>query len=80
MWLAAAQGLASKYAAKAKTILQGDKTMARKAMSVAAAGRKGGKTTLERHGPEFYSKIGRKGGRTLKRLIARGRQAEERPG
>jgi len=55
-------------------------TMARKAMSVAAAGRKGGRTTLERHGPEFYSKIGRKGGRTLKRLIARGRQAEEQPG
>jgi general stress protein YciG len=50
--------------------------MARKAMSVAEAGRKGGKTTFKRHGPQFYSKIGRKGGRKLKNLIARGRQAE----
>lgn len=29
----------------------------------ADAGRKGGKTTLKRHGPEFYARIGRKGGK-----------------
>ena len=52
--------------------------MARKPISVADAGRKGGRTTLKRHGPEFYSKIGRKGGRKLKTLITRGRQAEKR--
>jgi len=52
--------------------------MARKAMSVAEAGRRGGKTTFKRHGPEFYSRIGRKGGRKLKSLIARGKQAEDR--
>lgn len=31
-------------------------------MSVREAGRKGGETTAERHGHEFYEEIGRKGG------------------
>lgn len=29
----------------------------------AKSGQKGGKTTLKRHGPEFYARIGRKGGK-----------------
>lgn len=32
-------------------------------MTVREAGRKGGQTTSERHGYEFYQEIGRKGGR-----------------
>lgn len=31
-------------------------------MSCKEAGKKGGSKTLETHGPEFYSEIGRKGG------------------
>jgi general stress protein YciG len=31
-------------------------------MTVREAGRKGGETTAERHGHEFYEEIGRKGG------------------
>ena len=34
------------------------------AMTVAEAGRRGGATTAQRHGPEFYEQIGKKGGRT----------------
>jgi len=33
-----------------------------KSMTVAEAGRKGGKTTSERYGHDFYETIGRKGG------------------
>ena len=36
-------------------------------MTVREAGRKGGRTTKERHGPKFYETIGRKGGQTTKR-------------
>jgi len=32
------------------------------AMSVSEAGRKGGLSTRERYGPEFYEEIGKKGG------------------
>ncbi len=31
-------------------------------MTVREAGRKGGRTTKERHGPQFYETIGQKGG------------------
>jgi general stress protein YciG len=31
---------------------------------VREAGRKGGRRTLERRGPEFYSRIGKKGGKS----------------
>ena len=34
-------------------------------MSVREAGRKGGKTTRARYGPEFFQEIGAKGGRTV---------------
>lgn len=40
-------------------------------MSVEDAGRLGGETTLREHGPEFYSKIGKKGGRARGRNRAR---------
>ena len=36
-------------------------------MTVREAGRKGGRTTKSRHGPEFYEAIGRKGGETTKK-------------
>jgi len=35
-------------------------------MTVREAGRKGGRSTKTRHGPEFYQNIGRKGGETTK--------------
>ncbi|HET8570788.1 MAG TPA: hypothetical protein VFN14_02780 [Candidatus Limnocylindria bacterium] len=34
-------------------------------MSVREAGRKGGKTTRQRYGAEFYQEIGQKGGKTV---------------
>lgn len=34
-------------------------------MTVEEAGKKGGDKTSETHGPEFYSKIGQKGGETV---------------
>ncbi len=45
--------------------------------TVREAGRKGGRRTLERRGPEFYSRIGRKGGKssgTARRNAARARR------
>jgi len=37
-------------------------------LSVQAAGRRGGQTTLARHGPEHFRIIGRKGGETTREL------------
>jgi uncharacterized protein len=34
-------------------------------MSVRDAGRKGGKATRQRYGPEFFAEIGQKGGRAV---------------
>lgn len=34
-----------------------------KGMTVKEAGKKGGEATAERHGPNFYEEIGRKGGK-----------------
>jgi general stress protein YciG len=45
-------------------------------MTVREAGRKGGQTTSERHGPQFYEEIGRIGGQKVKRLIAAGKREE----
>ncbi len=45
-------------------------------MSVAAAGRKGGQRTAERHGHEFYERIGKQGGQAVKKLIEAGQEAE----
>jgi general stress protein YciG len=54
-------------------------------MTVEEAGRKGGLKTAEMHGQEFYSEIGRKGGKIggpkggqrVRRLIGEGRAYEE---
>ena len=43
-------------------------------MTVADAGRMGGRKTAETHGPEFYSEIGSKGGQKIRRLVQEGRQ------
>lgn len=55
-----------------------------RAATVQEAGRKGGRRTLERRGPEFYSRIGRKGGKssgTSRRGAARRRSGSaRRPG
>jgi general stress protein YciG len=44
-------------------------------ISVREAGRRGGNMTKKRHGPEFYEKIGQKGGQKVKELIERGKSA-----
>jgi hypothetical protein len=41
-------------------------------------GHKGGEATLEKHGPEFYSEIGHKGGQKVKRLIEKGEEEEKK--
>jgi general stress protein YciG len=47
-----------------------------KQMSLSEAGHKGGTTTAKRYGPEFYKKIGQKGGQRVRELIAAGRAAQ----
>jgi len=50
----------------------------RRGMTVREAGRKGGEVTSQRHGPQFYEEIGRKGGQRVKELIEQGkRQSQE---
>ncbi len=54
-------------------------------MTVEEAGRRGGQRTSETHGEEFYSEIGRKGGRIggpkggqrVRKLIQEGKEHEE---
>ena len=46
-------------------------------MTVREAGRKGGEVTSQRHGPEFYEKIGRKGGQKVKELIEQGKRVQQ---
>ncbi len=48
------------------------------AMTVAEAGRKGGLTTRDERGREFYEDIGRKGGQKVRELIAAGKRALEK--
>ena len=53
--------------------------MARKqggGMTVAEAGRMGGRLVSEKYGPEFYEKIGRKGGQKVADLIERAKALE----
>lgn len=45
-------------------------------ISVREAGRRGGNTTKERHGPDFYREIGHKGGQKVRELIERGKSQE----
>lgn len=54
-------------------------------MTVEEAGRKGGETVKRKYGPDFYSRIGkkggeiggRKGGQRVKELIERGKREME---
>ena len=46
-------------------------------MTVAEAGRMGGKRTAETHGPEFYSEIGSKGGQKVRKLVEEGKVRED---
>ena len=48
----------------------------KKPMTTVEAGRRGGMTTLRRHGREFFSKIGKKGGQRLRKIIERGKKAK----
>lgn len=50
----------------------------RRVMTLQEAGQKGGRTTARRYGPEFYERIGRKGGQTVRRLIEEGKRALKR--
>jgi len=45
-------------------------------ISVREAGRRGGQTTSQTHGREFYEEIGQKGGQKVRELIRRGQEAE----
>lgn len=45
-------------------------------MTVEEAGRMGGERTAETHGPEFYSRIGSKGGQKVRKLIEEGKEHE----
>jgi general stress protein YciG len=47
-------------------------------MTVREAGRKGGETTAERHGHEFYEEIGKKGGQKVRELIEEGKKAQKK--
>jgi hypothetical protein len=47
------------------------------AMTVAEAGRKGGRKVKERYGHDFYVKIGTQGGQRVRELLAAGRKALE---
>lgn len=49
-------------------------------MTVAEAGRIGGKKTAKTHGREFYEEIGRKGGQRVKTLIEAGKKYEKEQG
>ncbi len=46
-------------------------------MTVQEAGRKGGQTTKNKHGHDFYVEIGRKGGQRVRDLINMGKQASK---
>ncbi len=47
-------------------------------MTVAEAGRRGGRRTAETHGHEFYESIGHKGGQKVKELIEAGKKAKRK--
>lgn len=47
-------------------------------ISVREAGRRGGQSTVDRHGREFYHQIGVKGGNRVRELIRRGKRLSER--
>jgi general stress protein YciG len=51
----------------------GDGVGARRAMTVAEAGRKGGLAVRDGRGHAFYEEIGKKGGQKVRELISRGK-------
>jgi general stress protein YciG len=51
----------------------GDTGSARRAMTVAEAGRKGGLAVRDGRGHAFYEEIGKKGGQKVRELIHRGK-------
>ncbi len=48
-----------------------------KDMTVQQAGKKGGKTTSQRYGPEFYEAIGKKGGQKVHDLVEKGKRGSD---
>lgn len=46
-------------------------------LTVREAGRRGGKSTIEKHGRKFYQQIGIKGGNKVKELINEGKKIRE---
>lgn len=54
-----------------------DEATPKRSMTVREAGRKGGATTSERHGHEFYEEIGRRGGQRVKELIEQGKRIQQ---
>ena len=52
-----------------------EKKTTKKPMTTVEAGRKGGNTTLKRHGKDFFSKIGKKGGSQVSKLVKKGKKS-----
>lgn len=48
-------------------------------MTVAEAGRMGGRLVSEKYGPEFYERIGRRGGQKVASLVECAKQLEDQP-
>ena len=46
-------------------------------MSVRQAGKKGGETTSQKYGREFYQEIGKEGGERVSELVEKGKEAEK---
>jgi general stress protein YciG len=49
----------------------------KKKMTKAEAGRRGGKRTLEKHGPEHFKKLGEKGQATIKKVWEQYKKSKE---
>jgi general stress protein YciG len=56
------------------------KTEEKGKMTAAEMGRKGGNTTKERHGHDFYVQIGKKGGERAKKVYEAGKKVLEEAG
>jgi general stress protein YciG len=56
----------------------GGSATSRGGMTVAEAGRKGGRAVRDARGTKFYEEIGKKGGQKVRDLIAAGKKALQR--